>query len=171
MLRPLHQHIWLTKMINYIQQDITTVDQGVVAHGCNCQGVMGAGVALAIRNKWPKAYDAYAHLCKTYENTSDMLGVAHFVTVEKDRHGAAVIVANLFTQLNFGSDGKAYANLDAITSTLDEVVRLAMKAELPVYLPRIGCGLGGLDWGTQVGPIVEALAVKYSNVDINVCDL
>ncbi len=30
----------------------------VIAHGCNCQHVMGAGLAAQIRRHWPEAYAA-----------------------------------------------------------------------------------------------------------------
>lgn len=32
---------------------------GILVHGCNCKGVMGSGVAAAIRNRWPDVYKAY----------------------------------------------------------------------------------------------------------------
>ena len=39
--------------------DITTVDFGVIVHQVNCQGVMGSGVAKAIRDKWPQVFTSY----------------------------------------------------------------------------------------------------------------
>ena len=45
--------------MDFIQKDITTERHGLIIHGVNCQGVMGSGVALAIRNKWPVVYDEY----------------------------------------------------------------------------------------------------------------
>ena len=38
----------------YKIEDITKATEQVIAHGCNCQGRMGAGVAKAIARKWPK---------------------------------------------------------------------------------------------------------------------
>lgn len=79
-------------------------------------------------------------------------------------------VGNLFTQLNYGKDGKKYANLNAVKSTLEQAVRFAITHELPLYIPRIGCGLGGLDWVSDVEPFVFHLANKYPVIDIIVCD-
>lgn len=31
----------------------------VIAHVANCQGVFGSGLALAIKNDFPEAYEAY----------------------------------------------------------------------------------------------------------------
>lgn len=37
---------------------LDTTDRYIV-HGCNSRKVMGSGVALAIRQKYPKAYEDY----------------------------------------------------------------------------------------------------------------
>src|SRR4051812_17967724 len=34
------------------------------AHGCNCQGSMGAGVAKTIRARYPEMYEEYRRRCK-----------------------------------------------------------------------------------------------------------
>lgn len=46
-------------LVTYIVMDITTATRGIVVHGVNCQGVMGSGVALAIRTKWPQIFESY----------------------------------------------------------------------------------------------------------------
>lgn len=155
-------------MINYIKQDITTVHQGVVAHGCNCQGVMGAGVALAIRMTWPKAYNLYTRLCQE-SKPEDLLGVGQVVQVASQSN-PNLYVANLFTQLSYGSDGKQYASSQAIRDSLHEAFEFARQHELDIYMPKIGCGLGGLNWEVDVAPIVQSLSNEY-DVDVIVCDL
>jgi O-acetyl-ADP-ribose deacetylase (regulator of RNase III) len=30
-----------------------------LAHGCNCQGSMGAGIAVGFRERYPKMYEEY----------------------------------------------------------------------------------------------------------------
>ena len=37
--------------IIYKQGDLLEAEEVVIVHGCNAQGVVGSGVALAIRNK------------------------------------------------------------------------------------------------------------------------
>ena len=34
------------------------------AHGCNCQGSMGAGIAKGFRERYPKMYEEYRTRCK-----------------------------------------------------------------------------------------------------------
>ena len=35
-----------------------------LAHGCNCQGVMGAGIALGFRERYPAMYSEYRRRCQ-----------------------------------------------------------------------------------------------------------
>lgn len=97
-------------IIRNITGDVTAPIKGIIGHGVNCQGVMGSGVALAIRNKFPKVYTEYLALCARTK-PEDLLGTTQLVKITDDLY-----VANMFTQLNFGGDGKVYASLDAVRS-------------------------------------------------------
>jgi O-acetyl-ADP-ribose deacetylase (regulator of RNase III) len=35
-----------------------------LAHGCNCQGSMGAGVAKQMKANYPKMFEEYRSMCK-----------------------------------------------------------------------------------------------------------
>ncbi len=35
-----------------INGNLLEVKKGIIAHQCNCKGVMGAGIALQIKKKW-----------------------------------------------------------------------------------------------------------------------
>jgi O-acetyl-ADP-ribose deacetylase (regulator of RNase III) len=159
-------------MIEYITKDITTVTHGVVAHGCNVQGKFGAGVAKSIRTKWPEVYDSYIQKCSINPtHPALLLGQCDIVQL-----GGDMYVANLFTQLNYGREKKAYASPDAIYEAVQTCMQFCLDSQviwedfLPLYMPRIGCGLGGLDWDKDVGPAVEHLAEQL-NVQLYVCDL
>lgn len=155
--------------INYVVKDITTVTEGVVAHGCNCQGVMGGGVALAIRNKWPVAYSMYADMCREFKaehgTTAGLLGTVNLVTIQVM---PVLIVANLFTQYFFGTD-RPHANINAIREALAVVIEFCEASENRLYLPQIGSGLGGLSWEDDVRPVLEELAAESPSVEITVC--
>lgn len=153
-------------MINFITKDVTTVERGMVVHGVNCQGRMGSGVALAIRNKWPEVYERYRAVDVNVPNKTALLGTYHFIGVGKDLY-----VGNLYTQVYYGNDGKKYASLDAIKQCLYGTANMAQVYQLPVYLPRIGCGLGGLKWDIDVGPTLDEISDKYPDVEFNVCDV
>ena len=162
-------------MITYEKKDITTTGNGVIAHGVNCQGAMGSGVALAIMRKWPEIRKSYME----YKPSPQLLGTVDFVDV--DPMGLLqistdvfapynLIVANCFTQEFFGGDGKVYASVDAVRECLNNVYAFADAYGLPVILPQIGCGLAGLDWEADLVPIITTLDEHYNGrVDTTVC--
>jgi O-acetyl-ADP-ribose deacetylase (regulator of RNase III) len=48
--------------MKYIKGDlITELEEGrieALGHNCNCRKIMGSGIALALKNKWPEVYQA-----------------------------------------------------------------------------------------------------------------
>lgn len=128
--------------MQFVQQDITTVEgPAIIAHGVNCQRVMGSGVARALYLKWPFVRSAY--LAKG----SQKLGDVQYLPV-----GEGVIVANCFTQQYYGRGGRRYASLPSIEVCLQDVAETFPGT---IHIPRIGCGLGGLDWEKEVLPALE----------------
>jgi O-acetyl-ADP-ribose deacetylase (regulator of RNase III) len=104
------------------------------AHGCNCAGAMDTGVAVAFRKRWPRMFDEYAARCADGRfHLGDV-----FVWSEGDE-----VVYNLGIQEHW----KTKAKLAALTRALQKTVELAAHAGVDrIGLPRIGAGLGGLDW-------------------------
>ena len=146
-------------MIKTIIKDITTVDWGIVAHGVNCQHKMGSGVALAIRKKWPKVYESYMASPKG----KTMLGTAHCINLNPALDN--LFVVNCYTQNFYGYGGGKYADAEAVRKSLTKVYELADYYDLDVYLPKIGCGLGGLSWEKEVFPIIKELDNKFERVN------
>ncbi len=148
-------------MIEYVNKDITTVDEGVVCHGVNCQGAMGSGVAKAIKEKWPIVYDIF----KSKPTGKRMLGIADTIPIKDNLY-----VVNCYTQVFYGYGGGRYADPKAINSCLADSIVLADMHQIPLYMPKIGCGLGGLDWDAEVEPLVRKLSDFFSTVNIIVCE-
>ena len=44
-----------------------------IIHGCNAQGIMGAGLALQVRNKSEEVYQVYKQACDTKTNDKQSL--------------------------------------------------------------------------------------------------
>ena len=150
--------------MKYVNQDITTVTSGIICHGVNCQGVMGSGVAMAIRNKWPEVYKAY----KQQPTGKEMLGVCHAICVQDEPE---LFVANCYTQEYYGKDGRVYASTKAIEEALANVFYLAVTYDgLTIHSPKIGCGLGGLRWYNKVDGIYEKLIKKFNHKDVVIYD-
>lgn len=104
------------------------------AHACNCAGTMDAGVAVAFKKRWPRMYEEYVQRCKDKRLA---LGDV-FVWLEED-----AVVYNLAIQQHWRSRSK----LSAFTRATQKMLELAAAAGVTrIGMPRIGAGLGGLDW-------------------------
>lgn len=151
-------------MMREIEQNITELEWGVIVHGCNCSGGFGSGVAGAIKEKWP----IVAKVFHATPPCPELLGGIQVVRIQEE-----LFVINAFTQINYGSDGLRYADPMAIQETLKSAIRFATKTNLDLYVPRIGCGLGGLSWEKEVKPLFETLALDARDHDVwfNVCTI
>jgi len=128
-----------------MKQDILLIKHGIIVHQVNCQKKMGAGLALQIRNKYPKVYQSYLK-----HNFS--LGQIQLVNV-----APRLYICNLAGQDRYGYD-KRYTNYNAIKIGLIKLNMIAHKQKLPVYIPRgMGCGLAGGDWNIVKKIIEETL--------------
>ena len=122
---------------------------------------MGSGVAGAIRKRWPMVYDQF----KKQGRGKQMLGTADPVYISQE-----IIVVNCYTQLWYGFGGGRYADLKAVETSVSYAAKIANLYNFPLYLPRIGCGLGGLKW-EEVEPVLERLALMYEGyIPIVICD-
>lgn len=107
-----------------------------LAHGCNCQGVMGAGFAKQVKQRYPNVFE-------------------QFKSLKKPKPGEIQIteegVINMFTQKFYGKKGRASIDwIQECVDTIDDVI----EEPSVILAPKIGCGLGGLKW-KDVGPIFE----------------
>jgi O-acetyl-ADP-ribose deacetylase (regulator of RNase III) len=104
------------------------------AHGCNCAGAMDAGVAVAFKKRWPRMFEDYAARCAD--------GRFHLGDVIVWNEGEEVVYT-----LAIQEHWKKKAKLPALARALRRAVALAEHAGVErIGLPRIGTGLGGLEW-------------------------
>ncbi len=126
-----------------IKGNILDVKSGTICHQVNCQGAMGSGLALQIRNKWPQTYHDYR---RAYHREALFLGNVITSTVGPDLY-----VAHLCGQDRYGrKSGRVYTDYVALAKCM----RLVAAVDSPVYIPyNMGCGLAGGDWGLVIGMI------------------
>lgn len=128
----------------------------IIAHQVNCQGVMGSGVAKQIREKFPWAYEGY--MAALEQNGADyMFGKSQIVW--QNEH----TIFNIFSQYNYGYDGKQYTNYKALDTAFREAILHYRDndaddvKQIPIAIPyKIGCDRGGGDWDT-VKQILEKI--------------
>src|SRR6516225_7978270 len=92
-----------------------------LAHGCNCQGSMGAGIATGFRDRYPDMYEEYRRRCKA-EPRAFNLGDA-FLWKAADRPW----VFNLGTQEGVW---RARASYEAIETALTSMRHQADREDI-----------------------------------------
>ena len=110
----------------------------VIIHGCNCQCAMGAGIAKAIKETFPEAYEADL---KTVKGSKDKLGTISCAVVNRKEH--EIIVVNGYTQYHWAGSG-VLADYDAIRMVMRHVKENFSGKK--IGYPKIGAGLAGGDW-------------------------
>lgn len=128
--------------LEYRVGDILEYEGKYICQGVNTLGVMGAGLALQIRNTYPKVWDVYS---KKKLKLGDAFGV------DCGRHTILCIA----TQKEIGRYKKPfnYTAFELGLSKIDE------KLNGDIAFPPIGCGLGGGDFR-----IVRELLLKCKNI-------
>jgi O-acetyl-ADP-ribose deacetylase (regulator of RNase III) len=121
----------------------------VIVHGCNCQCVMGAGIALAIRKTFPEAFLAD---CATTKGDRNKLGTISVAPIE--RNGRSLVIVNAYTQYHWRGRG-VLVDYEAVRRVMKNV-----KTSFPgkrIGYPKIGAGLAGGNWLTIAAIIDEEL--------------
>jgi len=120
----------------------------VIIHGCNCQCVMGKGIALAIRQNFPEAYHADTD---TLVGASK-LGTFSFADIKREK--ASFSVVNAYTQDHFRGPG-VKADYHAIRNVF-KLIRNQFHGQRIGYC-KLGAGLAGGDWKVISSIIDEEL--------------
>ena len=136
-------------MIEYRKGNLLDVTEGIIVHGCNMQGIMVAGVAKAVKAKYPACFAKYKMCLDSWDYK---LGDDIMYKVNSD-----LFICNALTQLRYSRTGSRQVNYVAIVKVFDRNIRNARALGLSLHFPKIGAGLGGGDWN-----IIEQL--------INDCD-
>lgn len=116
-----------------VTDSLFNAPEDAIGHGVNLQGVMGAGIAVGFRDKYPEMMPSYRQWCETADPGDILLYRA------KD----GKVVVNLGTQRLPGRDATYPAIVKSLINAVTELRSLGITS---LAIPKIGCGIGGLDW-------------------------
>ncbi len=137
-------------MIEFAEGDFFDHEADIRVNTVNCVGVMGAGVALQFKTKFPKMYEEYVRECNLGRVK---IGKPH-VWVDNDFFNSSPIIINFPTK----DDWKKPSEYDYIDKGLVWLRRyLEEKGKVRITLPALGCGHGGLDWTVVKKMIIDSL--------------
>lgn len=132
-------------MIEFVNGDLLQAQTQYVAQGVatGSQEGLGTGLALKISTKWPDIQQAFKKF--TRNNTFEDGDV--FVVLPAETRPGVIYVA---TQPNM-----YYATTKFLNKGLRNLAKVCLQRKIDsVALPKIGDGLGKLDWATEVKPLL-----------------
>jgi|GEM_PF-439179 len=130
-------------MIEFVHGDMFATPADIRVNTVNCVGVMGAGVALAFKQRYPEMFKAYERDCKQ--------GLVQPGKIHVWRSLSGDWVINFPTKRHWKDESRYEdidTGLDALRAYLETVGHVC------VTLPALGCGHGGLEWD-QVSKMIE----------------
>lgn len=153
-----------TPQIDRLGTKITIVTNGdifksqceALINPVNTRGVMGKGLALAFKNKYPAHFENYKRACQNGETTTDK------VLAYQEINGPMIIC------LATKADWRDSSKIEYVSAGLDDLAKQIKALGIrSIAIPKLGCGLGGLDWNKVRPLIVEKMsAVDGISVEI-----
>jgi O-acetyl-ADP-ribose deacetylase (regulator of RNase III) len=149
--------------MKYIDGDLFKLaEQGefdIVIQGCNCFCTMGSGVALTVKNNYPKAF-----LADQLTESGDQRKLGKFTQAHIDgktwhkvaqgSHGVRTVnynftIINAYTQYGFANRDIVNVDYKALEHAFMQIKLLwdmNVQAPAKIGIPKIGAGLAGGDW-------------------------
>ena len=130
-------------MLMYVQQDIFKSPAQVIVNTVNTVGVMGKGIAKRYKEIYPDMYKQYQKFCEQH-----LLGIGKLWIYKSDTKW----ILNFPTKKHWRNPSK----IEYIEQGLKKFVETyEEKGVTSVSFPQLGCGNGGLDWESEVRPLME----------------
>jgi hypothetical protein len=159
-------------MLTIKKGNLLTAGWDFAAHCANTECVMGAGVALALKNKWPEVYQADKDCTFSREEKYGKYSRADLP------NGKAVY--NLYAQVGIGNNGNPlnrnirydllFDSLYLASEDAQIIMEMENKDRVMMGLPWLGTGLSG---GSKeiVHAIVREISLLFENIDYTIWEL
>ena len=137
-------------MIEFVQGNLFDADVEAIVNAVNCVGVMGKGIALEFKKRFPNNFIAYKAACDAGE-----LQLGRVFTYDHGLSAKPRYIVNFPTKDHW-RDGSHLGDIrTGLESLVAELDRLRIRS---IAIPALGCGLGGLNWQEVRAEIGNRLA-------------
>jgi O-acetyl-ADP-ribose deacetylase (regulator of RNase III) len=136
----------------YTRRDIFEQEAEAIINPVNCEGVMGKGLALEFKKRYPDT-------CRAYKHSNIQIGQMFIYPLLPDAKFSYII--NFPTKDKWREPSKLEYIEKGLIDLVAQVKRLGIKS---LAIPPLGCGLGGLNW-YDVKPLIEQAFLELNDVD------
>jgi len=137
--------------------DILTANAEAIVNTVNCVGVMGKGIALQFKMKYPENYQVYKKTCD-----QGRMIVGKVLVFEQNTSANPRYIINFPTKRHWKGKSTIQDISKGLDSLITEVKRLKIKS---IAIPALGSGLGGLEW-LQVKSIIIDACSQLPDVEV-----
>lgn len=146
-------------MIEFRRNNLLAADAEALVNSVNTVGVMGKGIALQFKKKFPGNFKEYESACKQGQVT-----VGKVFTVKLDSLTNPSYIINFPTKKHWREDSKLEYVERGLEDLVSEIRRLNLTS---IAIPPLGCGNGGLSWEREVRPLIEEALAQVP--EVNAC--
>ncbi len=144
-------------MIHTKSGDILAANAEAIVNTVNCVGVMGKGIALQFKMKYPENYKVYKKTCD-----QGRMIVGKVLVFEQNASAYPRYIINFPTKRHWKGKSVISDISKGLDSLVTEIKRLKIKS---IAIPALGSGLGGLDWSQVKSIIIDAFS-QLPDVDV-----
>lgn len=144
-------------MIHYTKGNLLEADAEALVNAVNTVGVMGKGIALLFKQRFPENMKQYALACKQGRVVTGKM----FVTETYELMGPRWIV-NFPTKQHWRDQSQMQWVVDGLADLRQFIIDNDIRS---IAIPALGAGLGGLAW-VDVKSRIEAALADLDAVDV-----
>lgn len=121
-------------MIHFVKGNIFDSTAQVIVNPVNCVGVMGAGLAKQFKERYPNMYRSYIQCC-----AKGLLQPGKLMLCKAEDHMILLFPTKTYYSMP--------SKMEYIEKGLEKLADTYQQKNIQsIAIPKLGCGLGGLDW-------------------------
>lgn len=144
-------------MIEHKIGDIFEEDVEALVNSVNCVGVMGRGIALQFKNRFPENFKAYVQACERDEVKPGRMFIHESGTITNPR-----FIINFPTKRHWRGKSRMEDIEAGLADLAQEIKRRRIRS---IAIPPLGSNLGKLNWA-DVRPRIESALESLDGVDV-----
>jgi O-acetyl-ADP-ribose deacetylase (regulator of RNase III) len=149
--------------IAFVKGSIFDAKAEALVNPVNCVGVMGKGLALEFRNRFPENYSYYKATCQMKH-----MKIGQLLICDNLEYGNTNPIHRYIINFPTKVHWRENSDLLSISLGLDTLVYRVRNMNITsIAIPALGCGLGMLDWSDVKRIMIDKLT-RLSDVDIQI---